>query len=258
MKIPFIAFCIVTLSGCSEAQSFAQKTINREGKTIEQRFNPPKGFERQIAPINSFENYLRTRPLKPHGSQVLHYDGSIKNKKNVYCAVLNLDIGKQDLQQCADAVMRLRGEYLFAQKQWEKLGFEFTKDQHFHLFSTEAEDKSYKSFRHWMNNVFAYASTSSLHHQLQHKNIKDLSIGDVLIQTGRPYGHAVIVIDLAINNKTKERVFMLAQSYMPAQDIQVLINPNEAELSPWYSLTTIERSIETPEWTFTKNDLRTW
>lgn len=258
MKFPYVALCIFALFSCSEPQSFAQKTINPEGKTIEQRFNPPKGFERKTAQINSFENYLRMMPLKTHGSKVLHYDGTVKNKKNVYCAVLSLDIGNQDLQQCADAIMRLRGEYLFAQKQWEKLGFEFTKDQQLHLFSTESENKSYKSFRHWMNKVFAFANTSSLHHQLKRKNIKDLSIGDVLIQTGNPYGHAVIVIDLVVNNRTNERVFMLAQSYMPAQDIQVLINPNAAEPSPWYSLSTIENAIETPEWTFTINDLRTW
>ena len=56
-------------------------------------------------------------------------------------------------------------------------------------------------------------------------NVEDIEIGDVFIQTGNPYGHAIIIVDVAIN-KNKEKIFMLAQSYMPAQEIHILKNPN--------------------------------
>jgi hypothetical protein len=47
---------------------------------------------------------------------------------------------------------------------------------------------------------------------------------------------------------------MLAQSYMPAQDIQVLVNQGNASISPWYIMA--EGPIETPEWTFAPEDLK--
>lgn len=48
---------------------------------------------------------------------------------------------------------------------------------------------------------------------------------------------------------------MLAQSYMPAQDIHVLINPMDKNISPWYE---IDHTITTAEYTFTENELKTW
>jgi len=47
-----------------------------------------------------------------------------------------------------------------------------------------------------------------------------------------PPGHAVIVVDMAEDAKG-QRAFLLAQSYMPAQDIHILKNPMDADLSPW-------------------------
>ncbi|MGI6588562.1 MAG: DUF4846 domain-containing protein [Peptococcia bacterium] len=41
---------------------------------------------------------------------------------------------------------------------------------------------------------------------------------------------------------------------MPAQEIQLLANPDNRKISPWYILSTDEK-IHTPEWVFTKDDL---
>ncbi|MCH8317342.1 MAG: hypothetical protein IIA88_02400, partial [Bacteroidetes bacterium] len=65
----------------------------------------------------------------------------------------------------------------------------------------------------------------------------------------------IIVVDLAVNPKTNEKIFLLAQSYMPAQEIQILKNPNNDKISPWYSVNFGEE-LETPEWTFNKTDLK--
>jgi hypothetical protein len=104
-----------------------------------------------------------------------------------------------------------------------------------------------------MEQIFVYAGTLSLSKELKQVSIMDMQIGDVLIKGGSP-GHAVIVVDMAINNKTGEKYYIIAQSYMPAQDIQILCNPNNLE-SPWYKLEDVE-NIYTPEWTFTSNQLK--
>lgn len=81
-----------------------------------------------------------------------------------------------------------------------------------------------------------------------------MQIGDVLIKGGTP-GHAVIVVDMAENPATGEKLYLLVQSYMPAQDIQVLVNLKERDKSPWYTLDG-KGNILTPEWGFTSADLK--
>lgn len=54
----------------------------------------------------SFAEYLRNLPLKPHGTKVKYYNGEEK-PNDVYVAVIDIDVGTRDLQQCADAVIRL-------------------------------------------------------------------------------------------------------------------------------------------------------
>jgi len=44
---------------------------------------------------------------------------------------------------------------------------------------------------------------------------------------------------------------------MPAQDIHVLNNPSNKNLSPWYEGND-ETTIETPEYTLTKDELKRW
>ena len=70
-------------------------------------------------------------------------------------------------------------------------------------------------------------------------------------------GHAVIVVDVAIYTQTGKKVFLLTQSYMPAQQIQILVNPANRGLSPWYELSdNDEGKLYTPEWVFEKKDLK--
>jgi hypothetical protein len=39
---------------------------------------------------------------------VLLYNGAPKFRQDVHAAVIDIDVGTRDLQQCADATMRLR------------------------------------------------------------------------------------------------------------------------------------------------------
>ena len=99
--------------------------------------------------------------------------------------------------------------------------------------------------------VFGIANTASLARELEPvRDPKRLEAGDVFIEGARGgrFGHAVLVLDVA-ESASGERVFSIAQSYMPAQDIHVLVNPGEPRLSPWYRATA-DGSLVTPEWSF--------
>ncbi len=249
-----------------------EKIIDTSGFSIKTRFNPPEGFVREMLDENSFQNYLENLPLKPHGTPVYLYNKEKKYRQNVHAAVIEMDTGKRDLQQCADAVMRLRAEYLFGQKKYGNIHFNFTngfnatyskwrsgnrisvKGNEVKWVSSSSESTSYKSFRKYLDMVFGYAGTWSLEKEMNKIDLAEMQIGDVFIQGGSP-GHAIIVVDMAVNKTTNKKVFMLAQSYMPAQDMHVLKKPNNKNISPWYELGSGE-IIETPEWDFNRGDLK--
>ncbi len=246
--------------------------INPNGKTVETRFLLPPDYERIKTEEKSFYKYLRELPLKPHGSDVLFFDGKIKENKNIYDGVIDLKIGDKDLHQCADAIMRLRAEYLFGIGNYDKIHFNFTngfladysewmkgkrivvKVNRTYWKQTTTPSNTYNDFWKYMEIIFTYAGTYSLSNELIPVNIDDLKIGDIFIQGGFP-GHAVIVVNMAVNPKTNEKIFLLAQSYMPAQELQILKNPNDENISPWYSV-NFQDELRTPEWKFQKSDLK--
>ena len=112
----------------------------------------------------------------------------------------------------------------------------------------------YGNFRAYLDNVFTYAGTASLEREMRPVSLAQIQPGDVWIQGGYP-GHAVLVLDVAQKPGSDEKLFLLAQSYMPAQDFHVLVNPQDATLSPWYAA-EFDDELHTPEWSFSKSDLR--
>lgn len=244
--------------------------------TIEQRFAAPVGFQRVPAAAGSFAAWLRAMKLKPVGSAVHLHTGALKFRQDVHAGVIDIDVGTRDLQQCADAVMRLRGEWQFASGRAREIAFNDTGEGKPMAFSrwangerprssgrglawskTAAADQSYASFRKYMDTVFVWAGTYSLERELVAvKSVRDVQAGDVIIRGGFP-GHAVIVVDVAVEAATGERRVMLAQSYMPAQEIHVLKNLGNPGSSPWYALED-GRPIETPEWVFPAGSLKRW
>ena len=241
------------------------------GGTIESRFAPPSGFSRIPAAPESFAAWLRGLPVKPGAPQVLLHDGRLKGNQGAHCAVLDVDVGKGNLQQCADAVIRLRAEYLYSRGCDAAIAFRFTSGDLANWSDwksgmrpevagnkvswsrTAKADGSYANFRSYLDRVFTYAGTASLAREVQ--TVSDPSkpeSGDIYIQGGSP-GHAVLVLDMAQNGRG-ERIFLLAQSYMPAQEIQVLKNPSDPA-SPWYRARA-NGPLPTPEWSFEYGDLR--
>jgi hypothetical protein len=232
---------------------------------------PPGDYKRVKVEKGSFSEYLQNLPLRQDSSIVHLYNGEPKINQEAQYAVIQMDVGKKDLQQCADAVMRLWGEYLYGQKDYNKIIYHFTngmkvkfvdyaegyrakkkKNNKLEWGKFAKRDYSYESFRKYMDLIFTYSGTMSL------KNFDsiplkkhELEIGHFLVQEKKPYGHAVIVVDKAIREDGKI-VYLLAQSYMPAQEIHILRNYMNPTISPWYEFPL--KNIRTPEWDFTEND----
>ena len=242
---------------------------------LDQRFAPPDGFVRAPAPAGTFAAWLRGLPLKPEGTSVLLHTGAPKARQHVHAAVIDIDTGTRDLQQCADAVMRLYAEWQFARGDVGRIAFNDTGQGQPMAFSRWAAgerprasgralvwakrappDPSYASFRRYMDTVFAWAGTHSLERELVPVADGQVEIGDVFIKGGFP-GHAVLVADVAAHPRTGARRFLLIQSFMPAQDMHVLKGAGASQGSPWYLLDAGELLV-TPEWTFPPGSLRRW
>ena len=99
-----------------------------------------------------------------------------------------------------------------------------------------------------------YSGSYSLKKELHPvEALKLIDIGNVFIQGGFP-GHAIIVLDMAKSLNDNQIAILLAQSYMPAQDIHILVNENNHDISPWYIVGQCDK-LYTPEWTFDWSDL---
>ncbi|MEL6674369.1 MAG: DUF4846 domain-containing protein [Bacteroidota bacterium] len=298
MKVSIFSCCVFHLlllgsflSACGQASSSAAadstdfadtvaiptvawQAIAEEGLTLRSRIQVPPGAVRDSFPPDHFGHFLQELPLKAHGSPVHYYNGGEKPNYGVYDAVIDLPIGNKDLHQCADAVMRLRADYLYSQGRYQDIHFHFTNgfDVHYSEWrkgkrmvvqgnrtywrQTSRASTSSESYWQYLELIFMYAGTLSLSKEMRAISVAELEIGDVFVQGGSP-GHAVIVVDVARNPSTGKRFFLLAQSYMPAQELQLLKNPSNSDLSPWYEADFGE-VLETPEWRFYARDLKRW
>ncbi|GBF27578.1 hypothetical protein MnTg02_02632 [bacterium MnTg02] len=95
-------------------------------ESLASRIAPPKGFYRDPVQPGSFAHWLRYLPLKAGGTRVRYHNGGLKFNQLVHYAVVDIDVGKRNLQQCADAVIRLRSEFLYAKGMLDEIAYNFT------------------------------------------------------------------------------------------------------------------------------------
>ena len=198
---------------------------------------------------NSWQYFLQHLAIVDE--PILDYKGRVIDYQQKHVGIIPFDVGKTDLQQCADALMRLRAEYLFQQKRYDEIGFHFVSGNFYSwneyckglrpmvngsgikfITTSSKAEKNHESLRQYLDIVYNYASTISLAKELKPAN--NFEIGTVVIHAGSP-GHCFIIIDEA-KNETGDKVFKLAEGYTPAQSIYVLRNLNEEGVSPWYRL----------------------
>lgn len=259
-------------AAADELRRYPWLGLDQAGQRIAERITVPAGFQRVAVRPGGFADWLRHLPLKPPGAPVRLHDGRLKARQDVHAAVVEIDVGVKDLQQCADAVIRLRAEYLYSVKQVRAIHFDFTSGDRIDFARwiegwrpTVAGNKvgwrqhgergaSHAALQRYLETIFIYAGSYSLAREMVRVEAPaEIAIGDVFLEGGFP-GHAVIVVDLARHPADGRRIFLLAQSYMPAQEVHVLRNPRRPELDPWYLLTT-EPELATPEWRFDRKAL---
>ncbi len=231
------------------------------------------GYVRLYPRPHSYAAYLQNFPLKKDTLVYLH-NGNQKEDQSFSYRVLDIDVGEKNLQQCADAAIRLRAEYLYQQQRYDEIHFNFSSgDTAFYTswrvgyrplvqgrkvtWVKEADpDSSYANFRDYLNTIFNYAGSWSLDKELDSViDPHQVQIGDMLVRGGFP-GHVMLVVDMAQHLETGGLIFLLAQSARPAQDIHVVKNRQEAKISPWYRVETLYHKLEIEEWTFYKDSLK--
>lgn len=247
--------------------------INTDKNTVRERFPSPEGYKCVEENPGSFGYFIENFPLKPYGSPILKYDGTPISTQHLHDAVFDLDTGSRDLQQCADAVIRLRAEYLFKNKKFDEIRFHFTSGDlatwndykkgiralvngnTVHFRKTAPADDSYKNFRNYLDMVFNYAGTISLNKETQPvtENSK-LKTGDILITPGSP-GHVVFIASTCRNNKG-EKLYLLGEGFTPAQSVHILSNPFQKRISPWYSLDVDALQTSTARYIFKPTNFR--
>ncbi|MCB1137612.1 MAG: DUF4846 domain-containing protein [Leptospiraceae bacterium] len=271
---------ILLAAGCmpaSQAEARPLRPAERVGQ-----IPAPAGYNRVDYPQDGFASFLRSLTLL-ESSTVYLYNGLPKRNQSAHFGIVDLSVGKRDLQQCADALIRLRAEFFYRAGRKEEIRFHFTsgdlssysswsrgmrpviQGNRVRFLKKAAPADTPDIFWNYLENLFTYAGTISLKRDSEPvPSGESPRIGDFFLQSGSP-GHAVMILDHARSPGGLD-LYLLGQSYMPAQQFHVLRNPYmegakvpgfEKSGAVWYALNPSGR-LETPEWSFPANSLRRW
>ncbi len=233
--------------------------------TLLARFSPPPGYARAPLPPDTYGAWLRSHPLSPADTPVRGFRGQVILPADHphLAAVAALAVGDKDLQQCADSVIRLHAEWLFASgrrdqsyraasgtpmpfARWAN-GERMVPDGMAFAWTFSARpDNGRAAFRRWLDGVFAFANTGSLARDTEPVALDDLRPGDFVVQAGAP-GHTVLVLDMAVQGA--RRALLLGQGYMPAQSFHVLRpGGGEGAAEAWFVVEPGALALDTPFW----------
>ncbi|WP_460217972.1 DUF4846 domain-containing protein [Psychroserpens sp. MEBiC05023] len=243
---------VKTVVQMAKARVVTTNLINTDSVTINSRVKVPDGYKRVTYENGSFAEYLRHYKLKPFGSKIINYDNSEYFWQSGHIGILDIPVPKNGLQQCADALIRVRSEYLWNTNRKDEIGFNFTSGHYcswlkyaegyrpkingntVSFSKTAVANHSKENFYNYLNLIFTYSGTLSLFNELKSIDDSDLQIGDMLIKGGSP-GHIVMICDEVVN-ANGDKLFLLFQGNTPAQSVHLVKNLEDSKISPWYEL----------------------
>ena len=228
------------------------------------RFKTPAGFRRIALSHGSFGAWLRNLPIRTDRTHVLSYADDPLSRPSA--AVVLMDVGQRDLQQCADSAIRLHAEFLWHAGRASRAGYHFTsgdlskwtdwqRGERFKLrgrgvdrVSGKARSNTHKSYRRWLDLIFTYAGTLSLHRDTDAVGTRPYAPGDTFLLGGSP-GHAVVLLDIA-QNGDGDTLGLIGQGFMPAEDFHVLKDSGSHVVDGvWFKLPKeMDAPIPTPSW----------
>lgn len=109
----------------------SQQNIDISGESIRNRIICPTEYYRESYDKSSWQFFLQNLNLLPNGSKILDFRGNPISSQSSHVGIIDYDIGKKDLQQCADAIIRLRAEYLYEQQSFNDIQFKFTSGHNY-------------------------------------------------------------------------------------------------------------------------------
>lgn len=235
---------------------FGSKTSNPDNYATIGDIPTPWGYERINGDDAAYSEFLRSLPLKSRGSDVMLYTGGKSRFQSLNYAVVDIPL-LSNVEQCADACIRLRAEYLFNSGQYGKIHFRNVNGKTMNY----SGGASRRAFNSYLRNVYGLASTFSLSREMKQRPLAELQPGDVFVYAAvdRPgnhkYGHAVMVVDVAVN-KNGKKAFLLAEGNTPARDIHVMRNFENPFRSPWFFLDDDADMLILSVFPYKSNELR--
>ncbi len=223
----------------------------------------PKDYERKF--WNEYHSWVVKQKIS--FDPVKFFNGKLVPHSFDY-AKFNYEIGTKNLHQCADATIYLHAKYNFDTNNLDKIKYHFTNGMvysyneylkgyrpiiNYSNWKSKVEktaievDNTYDNLKKYLFIIWEWAGTLSLDTYDTNKIYTDPEPGDMFITGGSP-GHVINVID-KILSPWGENLYMLSQSWMPAQEQYILLN--KINNSPWFSLIEIEYHTG-----FTKTDLK--
>lgn len=138
------------------------------------------------------------------------YTGDTANYQFLGYAVVDMPL-LSNSEQCADACMRLRTEYLFHNGRYGEIRFNDVKGKAFKYTG----GSSRKEFEKYLKRVYGVANIFSLNRELQ-PPAGEVQPGDLFVyaaadRPGNQYGHAVMVVDVAWHPCSGRKVLLLAE-----------------------------------------------
>lgn len=273
-------FIVFLFSFSFIAGAFAQNksllNLNDEGTVIKDRVEVPDGYIRPPFPESSFQNFLRSMPMKKAGAKVMKYDGYNKFF-DCYAAVVDMDFPMEsDVIHSEHTIQLIRSLYFYKTEKYDLMRFSYDDNRNMDFFEygsgirfvwqdsiyvkeeIASEDFSINAFNNYLGDLYGESTTRGLKADTREIEFGEMSVGDLLLQPGNQHskGHTVMVMDMAIDPLTGERLVLFGQGFEPTQDFHIIDNPYEEDISPWYRVDEDAHFFSTIQWTFRKKHCR--